>query len=404
MTGPAYPAAQAIAQCVRDHFSRHISAGREQALDELAPIPDATAVESITDAAFWASLRREEGYSPKISLAFLPPTQAGPSMIFERPIRLNPGALTRLAPAVERPGIHLGVWRADGDGNVAPVPSNGSEAESPGASLAASDSLVVWGATRTIPGFCFVLEVVAPGLLVIKHRSGQGSGKFVNVAVLEGDEIKVLDPQATDFAGSPPLVKSLLGIDGANPAREPLNVLMQLAVSMRAHGRGGSLLVVPSGNDGWRESIVRPISYGVSPPFSGLGQLIREIEGNRPERNRLDALRRSVDGIAGLTAVDGATILSDRYDLLAFGAKIRPRGTAEPVERVVSAEPLKGGKPRVMAPAELGGTRHMSAAQFTHDQHDSIALVASQDGRFTIFAWSPADDMVHAQRVEALLL
>ena len=42
-----------------------------------------------------------------------------------------------------------------------------------------------------------------------------------------------------------------------------MNVLVQLAVSMRAHGRGGSLLVVPAGADAWRESIVRPISYAV---------------------------------------------------------------------------------------------------------------------------------------------
>jgi hypothetical protein len=55
-------------------------------------------------------------------------------------------------------------------------------------------------------------------------------------------------------------------------------------------------------------------------------------------------------------------------------------------------------------PALLGGTRHLSAAQFVQDQRDSIALVASQDGRFTIFAWSPCEDMVHAHRVEALLL
>jgi hypothetical protein len=33
-----------------------------------------------------------------------------------------------------------------------------------------------------------------------------------------------------------------------------------------------------------------------------------------------------------------------------------------------------------------------------------MALVASQDGRFTIFAWSSCDGMVHAHRVEALLL
>jgi hypothetical protein len=30
--------------------------------------------------------------------------------------------------------------------------------------------------------------------------------------------------------------------------------------------------------------------------------------------------------------------------------------------------------------------------------------VASQDGRFTVFAWSPCENMVHAHRVETLLM
>jgi len=401
MTGPAYPAAQAIASRVRDHFRCHIAAGRKQGLEGLAPEPDPEAIELITDAAFWASLRHEEGYSPKISLAFLPPEQAPRPLLFERPIRLTPSALTRLAPAVERPGIHLGVWRADANGNPAPLAAQDSRES--GAASTGGDTFVVWGATRTIPDHCFVLEVVAPGLLVIKHRN-HGSGKFVNIAVLEGDQVKVLDPQATDFAGSPPLVKALLGLEAPNPGLEPLNVLLQLAVSMRSHGRGGSLLVVPAGNDDWRESIVRPISYGVAPPFAELGRLLRERDGQPADRRLQDALRHAVDAIAGLTAVDGATILSDGYDLLAFGAKITRRDVAGQVEQVVSAEPLKGAIARVVSPGELGGTRHISAAQFAQDQHDSIALVASQDGRFTIFAWSPADEMVHAHRVEALLL
>jgi hypothetical protein len=46
----------------------------------------------------------------------------------------------------------------------------------------------------------------------------------------------------------------------------------------------------------------------------------------------------------------------------------------------------------------------LSAAQFVHDQFDAIALVASQDGGFTVFAWSPKEEMVHAHRIDALLL
>ena len=55
------------------------------------------------------------------------------------------------------------------------------------------NDLRVWGTTRAIPGVCFVIEVAAPGLLVVKHHRGEESGKFVNVAVLEGDQIKVID-------------------------------------------------------------------------------------------------------------------------------------------------------------------------------------------------------------------
>ena len=55
-----------------------------------------------------------------------------------------------------------------------------------------------------------------------------------------------------------------------------MNVLVQLAVSMRAHGRGGALLVVPADSDAWRDSIVQPIRYAVSPAYSALVGLIRD--------------------------------------------------------------------------------------------------------------------------------
>jgi hypothetical protein len=102
--------------------------------------------------------------------------------------------------------------------------------------------------------------------------------------------------------------------------------------------------------------------------------------------------------------VDGATIINDRYDLLAFGAKITRRRGSPQVESVNVTEPVEGSEPTRATPSLLGGTRHLSAAQFVHDQHDTMALVASQDGRFTIFKWSHREQHVHAHRVDALLL
>jgi hypothetical protein len=379
MTEPAYPAARVVAAITQAHFARHLAAARRQGQQELAHEPDALVIEAVIDAAFWASLRKEEGYSPKISLAFLPPEQAVPPLLFEQGLPLTPAALSRLAPAVERPGIHLGVWRE-------------------------GDELCVWGTTRTIPRLCFVLEVIEAGLLVIKYRRGQDPGKFVNVAVLKGDQIKVVDEQGTSLPDCPALLTSLLGFGSPDSHTDSVNVLVQLAASMRAHGRGGSLLVVPHGTASWRESIVWPVLYSVAPPFSELADLMRQDEGMRDERLWQEAFIDAVDAIAGMTAVDGATIISDQYELLAFGAKIGRRESGAQVEQVVLTEPVIGSAASVVHPVQFGGTRHLSAAQFVQDQRDSVALVASQDGRFTVFAWSPCEEKVHAHRVETLLL
>jgi len=129
---PTYQAAHAVATNIEAHFARHFAEARRRGELELAPVPDAAAIESIIDATFWASFRPEEGRFPKISLAFLPPEQAGHALIFESHLPVSSDILTKLAPAVERPGIHLGVWH------------DGKE-------------LYVWGATRRIPSLGFVL-------------------------------------------------------------------------------------------------------------------------------------------------------------------------------------------------------------------------------------------------------
>jgi len=224
--------------------------------------------------------------------------------------------------------------------------------------------------------------------------------------VLEGDHIKIVDERASSLPDCPPLLSSLLGFD--SPASwvkgiDSVSVLVQLAVSMRAHGRGGLLLVVPADDAEWPDSIVRPIPYAVVPAFSELAEL---TQGNPGDNNPLwqDAVNRAVEAVAGLTAVDGATVLTNTYELKAFGAKIARRKGSPQVEQVAVTEPIEGDVAFTVHPTQLGGTRHLSAAQFVYDQRRSVALVASQDGRFTVFAWSPCEDMVHAHRVETLLL
>jgi hypothetical protein len=379
MREPAYPAAHIVASKLEEYFARHHREAGERGENGVAPLPDACTIETVIDAAFWASLLREEGYQTRISLAFLAPEHAKHPLRFERSLPLEANRLTKVAPAVERAGIHLGVWRDAGE-------------------------LRVWGTTRTLPSLCFVLEVAAPGLLVIKHHRGEELGKFLNVAVLEGDQIKLVDETASSLPDCPDLLTSLLGFDSPASWMESVNVLVQLAVSMRGHGRGGSLLVVPPGTETWRESVIQPVPYAVAPAFSELAQLVRQTPDEHLLHRWQEALTRAVDSIAGLTAVDGAAVMTRDHHLLGFGAKIARRRAWPQVEEVMVTEPVEGGVPMRVRPEQLGGTRHLSAAQFVHDQRDSIALVASQDGRFTVFAWSACEEMVHAHRVETLLL
>ena len=132
MMQPTYPAAGVVADAVHRHFARHIQDARTRIGDVESPPP--LAISSIIDAAFWASLRREEGRAPQISMAFLPPEGARHALRFASQMPLLPAALAKLAPAVERPGIHLGVWQSAGD-------------------------FYVWGTTREVPAWAMITNL-----------------------------------------------------------------------------------------------------------------------------------------------------------------------------------------------------------------------------------------------------
>lgn len=368
-----------LVETVQKHYSRQIVTTYRHKGPAQAIQPHAHAIESIIDTAFWTSLRHEEGLSPKISLAFLPPDQAGQPIRFGKRLELNTNTLTKIAPGLERTDIYLGVWYEE-------------------------EELYVWGTTRKLPYYCFVVSVTEPGLLVIKHKRVGELVKFKNMAVLEGEQVKVIDESTKHLPDCPTLLTSLLGLGSSTSWNDTVNPLVNLAISMRSHKQGGALLIVPAGTDAWHKSIVQPMLHLIEPPYYGLSELMKQHISERDKSPWKEALHEAVDSIACFTAVDGATIISSQFDLIAFGAKIKRPIGGIPVEKMLVTEPVLGSKARVVHPASNGGTRHLSAAQFVQDQQDAIALVASQDGRFTAFAWSPCEGMVHAHQIDTLLM
>src|SRR5437773_2554556 len=239
MAGPSYPAARVVAKRLEERIAVSKTAYKN---GTRAPKPDAGSIEEIITTAFWASLLREEGHSPRISIAFVPPEQSIRPLKFSPPVRLDATQLSRIAPAVEKPGIHIGVWSYEGD-------------------------LYAWGVTRTVPMWCFILEVIRPGLLVVKFRRDDPSVKFANVAVLDGAVVKFIEQEPAAMSEAPPALGSLLAFYSSAGRNESDNILVRVAIAMRAHGRGGSLLIVPRNTNMWLNSIVQPMTYSLIPQF-----------------------------------------------------------------------------------------------------------------------------------------
>jgi hypothetical protein len=337
-------------------------------------VPEPAEIEELLRVAFWTSVRREESRFPTITLAFIERDSAQSAMTLAEPFELTPAALAKVSPAVERAGIHLGVCRIDG-------------------------RLMVWGVTRRLSPGTFVLEVLQPALIVVKQSSEKG-GKYDNVAVIEGDHVTFVRESAAARGGHSGIVE-LLGLHSVPVMTDPANVAIQLATSMRSHRRGGTLLIVPASSNEWMTSIVMPMLYEITPPYRDLAALLKQTPGATEELLWRERLRRSVDTVASVTAVDGAAIINTAHELLAFGVKLGRHGM--PVREVMLVDVADEAGPVVAAASTLGGTRHLSAAQFVHDQPDTMALVASEAGRFTAFAKSTVDERVWAYRIEALL-
>lgn len=81
--------------------------------------------------------------------------------------------------------------------------------------------------------------------------------------------------------------------------------------------------------------------------------------------------------VSGLAAVDGAVVLSKRFDLIGFAAEVS--GELPYPETVMQALDLEAER-RISEPANSVGTRHRAAYRFAAAHPAGLAIVISQDG------------------------
>ena len=103
--------------------------------------------------------------------------------------------------------------------------------------------------------------------------------------------------------------------------------------------------------------------------------------------------------------MDGATVVTKAFEVLAFGAKIKelePNNQEDAdqqrLQTVWIQQPFGGKEDISKSISDFGGTRHQSAAHFVFDQRekDVFAIVASQDGRVSIISWDKTRNRVTA--------
>ncbi|GAB3637968.1 diadenylate cyclase [Hymenobacter arcticus] len=372
---------------------------------EAAPLPATEILTQLISALYQASLLFEEGRAVECHVAWatLAQLEAQPVTLldfhlvrFAEPRAWNEQELRRLSPAVQHPSSLLVVEQAP------------------------SGELQVWGMLfsehewdqvfdspvrlqAAVPQ-ALLMQVSGPGSLVFYYGSRRlltlqrgridghgflqfpmawGEGRFLENHLLAG----------VGLGGAPLL-----------PAQDEL--LLQLVLHMqrraltrlRASGHGGLVVLVPTQQVAALTApggVLRPkyrlLPAGAGPRYRAvvqalvrrlrvLGEVSWEYFRHSPDEE-LRTLTAQIDYfsdyIAGMTAVDGALVLTQQIDIVGFGVEIQ--ATQVSLSAVYRALDMEGTRLQAV-PADHGGTRHRAAYRLCLAAPECLAIIVSQDG------------------------
>jgi hypothetical protein len=389
--------------------------------------PGLSVLEHIISVCYQTSLLREEERPVRFRLIFLPPDRLSPdhgppvglhSLMFRDKLPFTERELRKLSPSVDFYDSMIGVWH---DGK---------------------SELSIWGIVHSGPrwaqsfygggkGFqplpdSLVVSVTNPGRITASNGSTEiatlNSGKIVgtSTAVFDSmwirsefgsivDEEVALHREARKYAEKP-----WAAIDPNFFRIIKTQISMRLIGRIRSYRHGGTLIVIP---DELKEEFLSDNPYVKlkyrfvdEEPRRRFHTLVVKIANalaefcgspEIPERtvgwteyltsknqtlSRLDeSLFEWAHLLAGMTQVDGAVVITQRLELLGFGAEIS--GKLERVDEVAQALDPEGVE--ILKEQTDGvGTRHHSAYSLCHALHNVLAVVVSQDGTAQLVKWN----------------
>lgn len=355
----------------------------------------------LLNTTFWASMQFEEGRSVRASLAIMKPQYSLSTGIIRLsdPIDLSSHSIAKLSASFPfRRGAVC----------VTILPAGQPQ---------------IWGLVIPKPEHEWLLEILGPGYFVIRN------GLYIQAAVLSDgslilfDEMTRLEDQWCNLLFDH-LNHTSIGRQIPFVGRARFHGFLQLlSRAMVDHRCGGSVVIVNPEDNSWKNAV--DFTYAFDGPQKYLVNLHSKLKiwqekwsqshdrkqtekGREPpeisfypdsdEEKKLHAALRLV---GGLTAVDGALVMTNSLEILGYGTKLKPIAKELSIKEWL---PFKGYSEDTKRLDDLGGTRHRSAAQFAFQQPGTSVFVASQDGRFTIFCADDSGTELLALRVELLLL
>lgn len=169
---------------------------------------------------------------------------------------------------------------------------------------------------------------------------------------------------------------------------------------MSLHAHGGTMLFVPTEHADavMEKSIKKPIALLPDGNYLVIKNKLdleeREFLNSMKSENKNQSLpwsfEKEADLLGQFTAVDGATVITTDFAVIAVGAKIKEfdeEGLAD--QKIWVRQAYQDSQSVEKDISDTGGTRHQSTAHFVYDNRDKnvFAIVASQDGKISIIYW-----------------
>jgi hypothetical protein len=233
------------------------------------------------------------------------------------------------------------------------------------------------------------ISVLDPGKVTIRYHDQ-------NIAFISGSEVAFIehDNFAVKTHG---IWKELYGKNDDNYMAWDDNrviAVKEILRQMRRLGHGGTLILLPRAQK--KYSNFSDAGYKIESLYNE-GQVITAASNMSLPDGRFVEFARLV---ANMTALDGATVLTKKLDLVSFGTKLK--GSKSP-KRIMKTLPVDvDGSYSFPKLEKLGNMRHQSAAKFVASQPSAVAFVVSQDGQISGMQ-QQADYLVVSSRLELTL-